>query len=115
MKTEAKNLLSASASSVFEVARFSLVVYQRTYILLGLSALNGVPVEPLLVTVHIPHQVQFYLHFGFLDPISAHLDSIPVFFSGNMCLLPLPVHFLLFPQFGQQALFQPCQCPASSA
>ena len=43
----------------------------------------SVAAEPFLVIFHIPHQVQFHLHLGFPDPISAHLDSIPVLFPGH--------------------------------
>lgn len=95
-------------------SHFSLLIYLRGYILLGLSILSSVPVEPLPATFLILHQVQFHLHLAFLDLFPACPDSIPVFFPGHIALLSLPVHILSFPPFDQQVLVQLCQFPASS-
>jgi len=69
----------------------------------------------LLVVFNIFHQVQLHLCLGFPNPISASLDSIPLFFRGDVSLLALPVPALLFPQFDQQDLARPCWFPASPA
>ena len=55
-----------------------------------------VSVESFLVIFHIPCQVQFYVHTGFLDPISARPNSIPMFFPGHPSLLPLLYISFLF-------------------
>ena len=83
--------------------------------LLVLSPPVCVPVEPLVLIFHIPCQVQLYLCLDFLNPISTHVNNVPVFFPGYTIRLPLPVHFPLFPQFKLQVLAQPCQLPISSA
>ena len=84
------------------------------YILFVLSLLRNIPAESL-VNFHIPCQVHFYLCLCFLLVISACPDSIPLFFPGHVTLLPLPVHVLLFPQFDQHILAQPCCFLASSS
>lgn len=50
----------------------------------------GLPSPIIKLCSLVPH---FCL--GFPDPISAHLDSIPVFFQGYQLQIPLPVLFLL--------------------
>jgi len=54
-----------------------------------LSLLAYVPVESLLVLLHIPHQVQLYLCLGFPNPISTHTDNSPSSEATQPC-----VHFL---------------------
>ena len=102
--------------SLLHVCRshFSLLIYQRGYTPRGLSLLINVPIESFLVIFHITRQVQFHLHFGFPGSISAHPDGTPVFLAHITSLLPLPVHFLLIPQFDQQVFVRPCWFPASS-
>lgn len=68
-----------------------------------------------LLIFHIPRQVQFHLCFCFPDPISVWPDYMLLFFPGHTFLLPLPVHFLLIPQYDQQVHAQPYQFPVSSA
>lgn len=94
LNNEAKNLLSTSA---FSKSVEAFVMYQKFSCL---SPLTSVPVE--LITFHISQQAQFHLSLSFRDSTSACPDSIPISFSGHMSLFPLPVHFLLFPQFNQQ-------------
>jgi len=77
------------------------------YALFDLPLLTCVLVESLLV-FNIPHQVQFHLCLGFPNPISASLDSIPVFFLGDTPSLLLSVLALLFPQFDQHVLAKSC-------
>ena len=82
---------------------------------LCLSLLINLSKKSLLVIFHNPCQNQFHLCLDFPDLSAACLNSISVFFSSHPPLLPLSVHFLLFPQFKLQVLAQPCQFPASSA
>ena len=84
------------------------------YALFDLPLLTCVLVESLLV-FNIPHQVQFHLCLGFPNPISACLDSIPVFFPGDTTLFLLSVLALLFPPLDQQALAKPRRFPTSPA
>lgn len=80
----------------------------------GLSLPTYVPVECLVF--NILHQVQFYLYFGFLIPISARTNSIPVFSTGDTLLLLLLALALLFSQFfspHQQAIAKSCWFPVS--
>ena len=94
VKTEAKNLLSTSSFSMSVEASSLFSFIRRGTLSLPMSLWTSVPVESLLVIFHKFCQVQFHLYFGFPDHISAHPDSIPVFFLGHISLLPLPVHFL---------------------
>lgn len=64
---------------------------------LGLSLLANIPVESLFFfpsIFQILCKVQFDLHLGLPDPISALPDCISVFFRGHAYLLPLLSHFL---------------------
>jgi len=116
VKTEAKHLLDTSAFSIAEEASSpSSFITGGIYDLLGLSPPAYVPLEPLLVIFHIPCQVQLHLCLGFPDAISAHVDHVPIFFTGYTTLLPLPEYFPLFTQFKLQVLAQPCWLPTSSA
>ena len=96
-------------------SKFSFLIYQRKYALFDLFLLTYVPVESVLFVFNIPCQVQFHLCLGFHNPISACLDRMPPFFSGDSSLFPLPVHALLFPQPDQQVLAKPGQFLASPA
>lgn len=96
VKTGAKNSLRISAFPLSIVGSSPFSFFQRDWALLGLSLLIDAPVEPLLI-FHICCRVQFHLHLGFPDPISACLDCISVFFLGCTFLLLLPVHALLIP------------------
>ena len=88
-------------------SQLCFLIYQRRYVLFGLSLLTNVPVEPLLAVINIPHQVQLHLCLGFPNLISACLDSIPLFFLNDTSLFPLPVYALLFSQFDKQVLAEP--------
>lgn len=46
----------------------SFLIYQRGYALLGLSVLNNVPVEPLLVVFHFPCLISSLCTLAFLMP-----------------------------------------------
>mgnify|MGYP001855354442 CR=1 FL=1 len=60
--------------------------------------MTTVPVESSFIIFHIPCQVQFHICLGFLNPISACPESIPVFFLGQSSLLPP----FFSPQFDHQ-------------
>lgn len=55
-------------------------------------------------SIHVP----FHLSLSFPDPSPTHLNLIPIFFPGNMFLLPLAVHSLLTSQCEEQVFPQPC-------
>jgi len=84
------------------------------YTILWLSLLTSIPAESLLDSFHINFHVHFHLYLGFPEPISVCLVSIPLLFPGHSFLLPFSVLFLLFLQFDQQVLAQPCWYSASS-
>ena len=92
--------------------QFTLLICQRGHTLLRLSFLANVPLESLPVILCIPCQAQFYLCLGFPDPIPVYPDCIPVLFPGHVSPFPLPVHFLLVPQFDHQILAQMPQLSA---
>lgn len=58
-----------------------------------LPLLSSVPEETLLVTPHVPSQVQLQLLLGFPEPIPALSGRIPVISPRRVSLPSLPVHF----------------------
>lgn len=69
--------------------------------LFNLPVLTNIPVKSL-------DKFSFSCAFGFPDPISTHLGSVPVFFPGYLSLVLLLVHFLLILQVDQEVLTDPC-------
>lgn len=69
-----------------------------------LPVLTNIPVKSL-------DKFSFSCAFGFPDPISTHLGSVPIFFPGYLSLVLLLVHFLLILQVGQEVLTDPCHSP----
>lgn len=67
---------------------FSLPIYQRGYIFLGMSLLINSPKKKSLIIFHIPCQIPFQLHLGFPDPSSVFSNSNPVYFPGH------PSHYM---------------------
>lgn len=68
---------------------FSLVFLSYLLWEVHLPFLSNTSVKALLVSLHIPCQIQLQLCLSFSDPIPTHLGSIFVFFLGHMSLVAL--------------------------
>lgn len=73
-------------------------------LLFNLPVLSNIPVKSL-------EKFSFSCGFGFSDPISTHLGSVPIFSPGYLSLVLLLVRFLLTLQ-DQEVLTDPGHSPA---
>ena len=105
VKIETNNLLRISVFSMSVVACSNFLFIRVGILSLAFSS-DQCSCRTNSCYFSHPSPVQFHLCLGFLDPISAHLDNIPIFFPSHLFLLPLPVHFFLLPQFNQKILVQ---------
>lgn len=85
--------------------QFSLLIYRREYTLSFFSLLTNTSKKSFFVIFHIPCQVHFHVYLGFPDPISTHLNSIPVLFSGHPSLLSIAY---TFPSYSSVWPADPC-------
>ncbi|KAK4806893.1 hypothetical protein QYF61_012614 [Mycteria americana] len=95
LKTEAKKLLSTSAFSLSVVTSLPVLLVRGGYAFFDLPFLADLPIEPLIIILCVPCQVQLQLRLGLPDPIPTQPGSVPILFPGYLSLLPLPVRFLL--------------------
>jgi len=99
-----KKLLSTSAFFLSVVTRLSILLTRR-----GTPSWTfpvDVPLEAFPVLFCTPCYFQSQLGLGLPESIPTQTSSIPIFLTGHLFLLPLPVHFLLALLYDQQVPVQ---------
>ena len=93
VKTEVKSSLNASAFSMSEEASSSFHLSEGVCSSFACLFCSVYLKNPLQIPFYVPRLIQFHLHLGFPDSISAHLDGILIFFLGHLFHLPLLLPF----------------------
>lgn len=92
VKIKVEKALRTRLSSMCLVSRYPAPFLQQIHIFHDLSFHVELSIDTLSVAIQIPHQVQLLVSFGCPSPVSAHLDSVSIFTSGHLPLLPCLTH-----------------------
>lgn len=97
--------------SSYTLSHQVLCLIQQQTLLLHFPFAKEWPAEALLVTLHIPCQIELQLGFSLHNYISACSDNVSIVVQGHLTLLQPLVCLLLMPEFSQELIVHPHRLP----